>query len=166
MYKYKAYRCPKHRASKACDFNKMIFEVTFEKMLLENLEQYVEDAKVRALNITESGEEKVFKYNIEEINKEIERLNYSWRKGRIKTIEQYDREYDELMEQLELAQSEQNETTIINFEKIEAVLQSGWREIYKALDDEHKRAFWRNFISSIEVEWHGNIKRIKRVNFL
>lgn len=164
-YKYKVYRCPKHRMSNACDFKKVVFEGTFEKMLLENLEQYVEDAKVRATNITESGEGKVLKYNIEEINKEIERLNYSWKKGRIKTIEQYDREYDELIEQLELAQSEQAEANTIDFEKIEAVLQSDWKEIYKALDDEHKRTFWRNIISSIEIEWNGNIKRIKKVNF-
>ena len=165
-YKYKVYRCPKHRMSNACDFKKVIFEGTFEKMLLENFEQYVEDAKVRATEITESEEEKVLKYNIDEINKEIERLNYSWKKGRIKTIEQYDREYDELIEQLELAQSEQAETNTTDFEKIESVLQSGWQEIYKALDDENKRAFWRNLISSIDVEWNGNIKRIKRVNFL
>ena len=165
MYKYKAYRCPKHRMYNACDFKKMIFEVTLEKMLLENLEQHVKDAKVRALKIAESGEEKVLKYNIDEINKEIERLNYSWQKGRIKTIEQYDKQYDELMERLELAQSEKSKTTTIDFEKIEAVLQSDWKEIYKALDDEHKRTFWRNIISSIEIEWEGKVKRIKKINF-
>ena len=165
-YKYKAYRCPKHRANKACDFNKMIFEITFEKMLLENLEQYLQDAKVRELELAESGEEKVSKYNIEEINKEIERLNYSWRKGRIKTIEQYDKEYDELMEQLELAQNEKNETSTTDFEKIESVIRSGWQEIYKALDDENKRAFWRNIISSIEIEWKDKVKRIVKVHFI
>ena len=165
-YKYKAYRCPKHRASFACDFNKMIFEVTFEKMLLTNLEQYVEDAKVRAIEIKESNEQKVPKHNIEEINKEIERLNYSWQKGRIKTIEQYDKQYDELMERLELAQHEQNEISVTDFTEVESILQSEWREIYNALDDENKRAFWRNLISSIEVEWTNDVKRITKVNFL
>ena len=164
-YKYKAYRCPKHRASNACDFKKVIFEGTFEKMLLDNLEQYVADAKVRELEITESGEEKVAKHNVDEIHQEIERLNYSWQKGRIKTIEQYDKQYDELMERLEIAQSEQSKINVVDFEKIEAVIQSGWREIYNALDDEHKRAFWRDFVSSIEVEWNGDVKRIKQVDF-
>lgn len=166
MYKYKAYRCPKHRMSKACDFNKMIFEVTFEKMLLANLEQYVADAKIQALAVSELSEGKVPKYDVEAIHAEMERLNYSWQKGRIKTIEQYDKQYDELMERLELAQSEQNATSTTDFEKIESILQSDWKEIYKALDEENKRAFWRGIISSIEIEWHGNIKRIKRVNFL
>ena len=165
-YKYKSYRCPKHRGSNACDFKKSIFENTFEKMLLENLEQYVEDAKVRATKITDSGEEKVLMYDLEELHAELERLNYSWKKGRIKGgIEQYDREYDELIEKIELAKFEKENTEPKDFSKIESVLQADWKEIYTALDDENKRAFWRNLISSIEIEWHGNIKRIKRVNF-
>ena len=165
-YMYKAYRCPKHRMSNACDFKKVIFEGTFEKLLLNNLEQHLKNAKIRSVEVFESGEGKIPKYDINEINAEIERLNYSWRKGRIKTIEQYDKEYDELMEQLELAQSEQKETSTIDFDKIEVVLQSGWQEIYNTLDDEHKRAFWRNIISSIEIEWHDKVKQITKVNFL
>ena len=165
-YMYKVYRCPKHRASNACDFRKVVFEGPFEKMLLENLEQYVEDAKVSATKITDSGEEKVLKYDLDELHAELERLNYSWKKGRIKGgIEQYDREYDELIEKIELAKFEKENTEPKDFSKIESVLQEDWKEIYNALDDEHKRAFWRNLISSIELEWHGNIKRIKRVNF-
>ena len=166
QYKYKAYRCPKHRASNACDYKSVVFETSLEKILLENIDQYLKDAKIRAIEIAESPEEKISKYNVEEINKEIERLNYSWRKGRIKTIEQYDKEYDELMEQLELAQSERAETTMPNFEKIEEVLNSDWKEIYNALDDENKRAFWRNIISSIDIEWNKKVKRIVKVNFL
>lgn len=165
-YPYKQYCCPNNRQMKFCDFKKRLYESTVEKLLLNNIEQYVEDAKIRATEITESGEQKILKYNIDEINKEIERLNYSWRKGRIKTIEQYDKEYDELIEQLELAQSEQAEISTVDFEKIHAVLHSGWKEIYNALDDEHKRAFWRGIISSIEIEWTDEVKRITKVNFL
>jgi DNA invertase Pin-like site-specific DNA recombinase len=165
-YRYKKYRCPQHRLTNKCSFSKAISESILEKLLLANMEQYIEDAKVRASNITESGEEKVSKYNVEEITKEIERLNYSWRKGRIKTIEQYDEQYDELMEQLELAQSEQDKTNTIDFEKIYSVIHSDWKEIYTALDDEHKRSFWRGIISSIEIEWTTDIKRITKVNFL
>ena len=165
-HKYKTYRCPNHRANNKCDFNKSIFEATLEKMLLNNIEQYVEDAKIRSAEVFENSEGKTLKYDINEINAEIERLNYSWQKGRIKTIEQYDKQYDELLERLELAQSEQKETTTTDFEKIEEVLKGGWKEIYNELDDEHKRAFWRNIIHSIETEWTTEVKRITKVNFL
>ena len=166
-YKYKTYRCPKHRGSNACDFKKSIFETTLEKLLLENLEQYLADAKIRSVEIADSGEEKVLKYDLDELNAELERLNYSWKKGRIKGgIEQYDREYDELIEKIELAKFERESSEPKDFTQIETALHEGWREIYKALDDENKRAFWRNIISSIEVEWHDKIKRIEKVNFL
>lgn len=165
-YKYKKYRCNKHRTNKTCDYNKSISESVIEKLLLDNLEQYVEAAKIRSVEILDAGEGNVPKYDLDAIHAEIDRLNYSWQKGRIKTIEQYDKQYDALMEKLELAEKEQHRTKTQDFEAIEAVLTSGWRDIYNALDDEHKKAFWRNLIHSIEVEWNTNVKRITKVNFL
>ena len=165
IYHYPQYRCPKHHQSKTCSFKKLINEKTFEKMLMKDIGKLLEDAKISSVKVTEAGEAKVPMYDIEEINKEIERLNYSWQKGRIKTIEQYDKQYDELMERLELAQREQEETTTQDYEKIESMLHQGWEEIYKTLDNEHRRAFWRSFISSIEVEWTAEVKRITKVNF-
>jgi DNA invertase Pin-like site-specific DNA recombinase len=165
-YKYKKYRCPKHRITKSCDYAKSISESVIEKLLLNNLEQYVEDAKIRSVEITDAAESKTPKYNIDEINAEIERLNYSWQKGRIKTIEQYDKQYDALMEKLELAELEQQQASVQDFDHIEAVIKSGWRDIYNALDDENKKAFWRNIIQSIEIEWTTNSKRITKVIFL
>lgn len=164
-YLYKVYRCPKHRGNGECTFNKIVNESTTEKLLLKNISQYLEDAKISAIAVNDSGEAKIPKYDIDEINAEIDRLNYSWRKGRIKSIEQYDEEYDELMEQLELAKSERTEVDVRDFDKIEEVLQSGLETIYKALDEEHKRAFWRNIISSIEVNWTTNVKEITKVKF-
>lgn len=164
-YEYKRYRCPHNYQSGLCSFKKAIAESTVEKLMLKNIEQYIEDAKIRSIEIADSGEAKIPKYNIDEINEEIDRLNFAWRKGRIRTIEQYDKEYDELMEMLELAKSERGEMEVKDFEKIEAVLHEGWREIYNALDDEHKKAFWRGIISSIEIEWTTNVKRITKVNF-
>lgn len=165
IYYYKKYRCPKWQQDKACTFNKLVSEAVIERMLLKNMDQYLKDAKLRSVEIADAGETKVPKYDIEEINKEIERLNYSWQKGRIKTVEQYDKEYDALMEKLEMAQQEQHETSTKDFDKIEAVLHQGWQDIYKALDEEHKKAFWRSFISAIELEWTTDVKRIKRIIF-
>lgn len=166
-YKYNKYRCPQNRANHVCSFNKAVGEATLEKLLLKNLDQYIADAKIRSVEITESGEEKVLKYDIDELNAELERLNYAWKKGRIKGgIEQYDKEYDELIEKIELAKQEKENTEPKDFSKIETVLHSGWQEIYKALDAEHKKAFWRSIISSIEIEWSTDVKRITKVNFL
>lgn len=165
-YKYKKYRCPSFRTNTVCDNRKVVGEAAVEKLLLKHLEEYIQDAKIRATEIVDTEEPAVPKYDIDEINAEIERLNYAWKKGRIKGgIEQYDKEYDELMEKLELAQAERNEVSKKDFTKIEAVVQSGWQNIYRELTDENKQAFWRSFIASIEIEWTTETKRITRVNF-
>jgi hypothetical protein len=162
---YKKYRCPRHYQEKQCTFSKAVAESTIEKLMLQNIEQYIEDAKIRSVEIADSKEAKVLKYDIDAINEEIDRLNYSWQKGRIKTIEKYDEQYDALMEQLELAKKEKGEVEVKDFTQIEAVLHDGWKAIYSALDDEHKKAFWRGIVSRIELEWTTDVKRITKVDF-
>lgn len=164
-YKYKKYRCANHRLNNKCDFCKPIGESTLEKLLLANIEPMLEDVKIKSASVTETGKPKVLKYSIEDINEEIDRLNYSWKTGKIRKVEQYEKDYDELLQKLELAEAEQNQVTQKDFSHIEAILNSGWKAIYNNLDDEHKRAFWRSIISSIEVEWTTEKKALSKVNF-
>ena len=163
--RYYGYRCDKSLRDKECDFKTIVFENRMERLMLERVEEYIEKQEIGNIEISEK-ERITTKVDVEELRAELDRLNYSWQKGRIKTIEQYDKQYDALMEKLELAEKEQHRTKTQDFEAIEAVLSSGWRDIYNALDDEHKKAFWRNLIHSIEVEWDTNVKRITKVNFL
>lgn len=164
-YKYKSYRCNKWGAYGTCDYGKALMENTLEKVLLNNIEQYFEDVKIESVEIQESDQEKIFKYDIEQIYGEIDRLNYSWQKGMIRKVEQYEKQHDELMEKLALAEAERSTYVPRDFAKIEAILQTGWKEIYKKLDDDNKRAFWRSFIESFEPDWEGKEKKIKNLKF-
>lgn len=165
VYKYKRYRCGKNRKDHACSFNKSISENIFEKMMLKDIEKYMEEAKIRSAEVTDSNAVKIPKHNIEEINEQIDRLNYSWQTGKIRSVEKYEKDFAELMEKLEAAEAEQGNVELKDFSKIEAILHSGWREIYNNLDDAYKRAFWRSFIQSIEIDWTTKKKEITRVNF-
>ena len=165
LHEYKKYRCANHKVNDRCSFNKVVSENTLQKMLLANMEKYFEDAKIRSVEIKDSDEEKVPKHDIEAINEEIDRLNYSWKTGKIRKVEQYEKDFAELMEKLEAAEAEQGEVVVKDFGKIEAILHSGWEGIYDALEDEYKRAFWRSFIQSIEINWTTEKKEITRVNF-
>ena len=70
------------------------------------------------------------------------------------------------MEKINAAHEEQAEdSSEPDYEKIEAVLVAGWREIYARLDDEHKRAFWRSFVEEIQIDWSTKKKSIKDVIF-
>ena len=164
-YIYKMYRCSKWAISRRCTYNKAVNENTLEKMMLANIEIYLDEAKAHYSEIQDSDAFKVPKQNIDEINAQIDRLNYSWQTGKIRTVEKYEKDFDELMEKLEEAKKEQHEVVVKDFSKIESILHKGWREIYNALDDAHKRAFWRSFVYSIEVDWMSEDKKITGVNF-
>lgn len=165
VHKYKKYRCANCRTNNRCDFNKVVAEKTFERLMLANIEQYLEEAKIRSAEVNESDAVRIPQHNIDDIHDRIDRLNYSWQTGKIRKVEQYEKDYAELMELLEEAEAEQGEVAIRDFSKVEAILQEGWTAIYNNLDDSYKRAFWRSFIKSIEINWTTEKKEITRVNF-
>lgn len=165
VYIYKMYRCSRWAISRSCSYNKSINENTLEKLMLANVETYLADAKVKAAEIKDSDAFRIPQNNIDDIHAQIDRLNYSWQTGKIRKVEQYEKDYAELLDKLAKAEAEQGEVIIRDFSKIDAILHAGWKEIYKALDDAHRRAFWRSFVDSIEVDWMEKEKKIKRVNF-
>ena len=130
-----------------------------------SVEKFMNEAKLASVQISDSGEESVNKYDIDEIYERIDRLNYSWNTGKIRTVEKYESDYAELMEMLEKAEDERRAAPVKDFSRIEAILHDGWKAIYENLDDAYKRAFWRSFIQSIELEWTTAKKEINNVNF-
>ncbi len=164
-YRYKRYRCALNAMSGKCTFNKSVREATIEKMIFNEIEHHLENAKIASAEVSDSDKAKMKKYDIDKIHGQIDRLNYSWQSGKILKVEKYEQDFADLMEQLAAAETELRNTPVTDFSKIDNILNSGWREIYNALDDEHKRAFWRSFISSIEIEWTTETKKVKRVNF-
>ena len=164
-YKYKKYRCHNFRLNKNCTNLKVVSENVIEKLLLKNIEKYLEDAKIRNSEVEDSEKTKIPKYDVEQIHAEMDRLNYSWQKGRIRTVEQYEEQYEKLLEKLEKAEEEHGAIETKDFSKIEAVLHEGWRSIYDTLEEEYKRAFWRGIIRSIEVTWTTEKKEITKINF-
>lgn len=159
------YRCQRYQKERRCTFSKLVFEKTIEKKLLANIDKIIEKQELSNIQI-QAGEERVGKYDLKELQAELDRLNYSWRKGRIKSVEEYDKEYSELTELIEAAQ---NETVEIangpDYEKIKSVLRSGWEGIYKELDYEHKRAFWRSIVEEITIDWTKETKEISDIKF-
>lgn len=165
VYQYKKYRCSNCKIDRRCDFNKVVTEVTLERLLLANMEKYLNDAKVLATEITDSGTSNVSQYDIDEINEQIDRLNYSWQTGKIRKVETYEKDFAELLEKLEAAEAELNNVPVKDFSKVESILHDGWKVIYNELDDAHKRSFWRSFVRAIHIEWTTTKKEITRVEF-
>lgn len=162
-YRYYGYRCHKHRIHKRCDFTFIVFENKFEKLILDRIEEIIEEKEIRNIEISKKGS-KVGKYNVKELQAELDRLNYSWQKGRIKNVEEYDKKYDEIVAKIEAAESKVKEEPM-DFSRIKGTLSGGWKGIYEALDNEHKRAFWRSFVKEIQIDWGASKKDIEDIVF-
>ena len=162
---FKKYRCAKHRKNDTCHFNKAVSEKVLERMMLADIEKYLEEAKIQSAKIADTDAVKIPQHNINDIHDRIDRLNYSWQTGKIRKVEQYEKDYAELMDLLEKAEAEQGEVVVKDFGKIDAILHDGWRSIYDNLEDAYKRAFWRSFIKSIELNWTTEKKEVANVNF-
>ena len=163
QYTYYGYRCHKHRIHKRCDFASIVFENRMEKLMLDQIEEIIEAQELKNIEISEKGS-KVSKYNVKELQTELDRLNYSWQKGRIKSVEEYDKKYDEIVAKIAEAESTVKEKPK-DFSHIKKTLSGGWKGIYEALDNEHKRAFWRSFVKEIQIDWGASKKDLKDIIF-
>ena len=160
--RFYGYRCTKSNQDKNCKFRTLVFENTIEKMMLNRVEELIEQQEIE--NIEISKKQVVSKYDVDELRGELDRLNYSWQKGRIKSVEEYDKKYDALVAKIEEAEREIPEAPP-DYSHIKAILSDGWEAIYKALDNDHKKAFWRSFINEINLNWSKEHKEISDIKF-
>jgi hypothetical protein len=163
VYELKAYRCPRHRTNNSCSFAKCAFEVTIERSLLQCVESFLETERIGAANAQERAAVQNPKKKIESINAQIDRLNYAWQTGKIRTVEMYEAEYQNLVNQLEKVKQEQDAAPIRDFSNVDSMLRVGWRDAYKLLDDKRKREFWRSFIK--KIEWDYEAKEVIGIDF-
>ena len=97
------------------------------------------------------------------IQSEIDRLNILFQKGRI-TEEYYDSQYDMLSEKLNQLQNRSDNDNIEKYKKLQRTFSGDWLDIYQSLDNEHKNAFWKSTIKSIEID--PETRKLKGFHFL
>ena len=161
--RYYGYRCDKALRDKSCDFRMFIFESTMERKMLDRVEEILEAQEIKNIEISKK-EKVVSKHNVKDLRAELDRLNYSWQKGRIKSVEEYDEKYDALIAKIEEAEKTVQDKPK-DFSHIKKILSSGWKPIYKALDNDHKKSFWRSFVKEIHIDWSKENKEITEVIF-
>lgn len=152
-----AYRCNNFRRNKICTNNHALNEKKIEKQLLDNLDQYVTDEILRVTEIKEKKQPKVDNTKkIDDIKKEITRLNNMYRKGRIEDDE-YDKEYSILEKDLKHLQSLEQPQEEKDLTALKELLESDFRTLYEALDKPHKKAFWRKIIKEFTLDENKQI---------
>lgn len=151
---YWSYICSNHQRNKACPSGKVINEKNILEYLLNNVERLAKTHIAEVLEV-KPVENKVLPQNrINELLEEIDNLNYMFQKKRI-DIKKYDIEYEALERELANLQKEVPKESDITI--LEEFLQSGWKDVYNALDKENQRALWRNLIKEIKLDKQFNI---------
>lgn len=161
---YRYYRCINHYGNRLCSYSKVINEDTAETFLLDNITAIYENKKIVLEQISEK-QALPKKNDVNKYRKELDRLNNMYQKGRIDEGK-YDSEYLRITS---IIKEQETENLYIpaakkSFENIDKALSGDWVEIYRALDRENKRSFWRSIIKSIECNTDSGT--IKTVNFL
>lgn len=151
------YRCNKFRMEKTCENAASTAESKIEKQLLANLEKYIENEIIKVESINEIDNPIAdHSKKIEQLKKEIERLNTMFRKGRIEEKE-YDEEYAILERDLKNLESQKEPEEERNLDVLKGLLETDFRTIYNELDKAHKKAFWRNLIKEFTLDENKKI---------
>lgn len=146
-----SYRCNNRHRDRQCDNSHTVGEKKIEKQLLDNLEQYIANEVVKVTAIGDKAKPDVDNTKkIEELKKEMARLNKMFRKGNIEEDE-YDKDVAEVkgkLKKLEAAMDKQPERDL---SALKQLAESDYRSIYESLDRQHRKAFWRNIIKQFTL---------------
>lgn len=138
QHKYSYYRC-NYRVD--CDFRKLINQERLESWLLDNIE---EDFKV---NVTMKAPKKE---NPKKYREQLKRLNDIYLLGNISEQEYRTKSADLQHKIADLAKDQPKKEVFIK----------GWKDIYRMLDEKHRKAFWQNLIKEIHINENLQVTEI------
>ena len=152
---YQYYRCNKRNVHKQCTNATMISERIIETYLLyrikPEIQHYIEEYEMQAAQpVIQRPKVDVVK----KLEKELERLNYQYRKDRI-TEEQYDADYEDLVKKISearLREEKEKAPEVKDLEPLRKILDMDLIKLYKTFDQNEKLIFWRGIIKSITVQ--------------
>jgi hypothetical protein len=158
---YFYYRCANYSIEKICTFNVFASEKELEKLLLNNLDQYINEyfTEVQVSNNRADVDNELVNKQINDIKLEMKNTTTAFRKNRM-TEKEYDKEYNELEVRLKELESHLEPQIERDLTVYTDLLKSGWRELYMALTKENKRAFWRRYIKNIELNNDGTFSKV------
>ena len=151
---YHYYRCNHHKRDAQCTMNYAPSENVIERYLLDRIkpeiERYIEEYEMQAAQpVIKRPKVDVMK----KLEKELERLNYQYRKERIST-EEYDAEYESLVKKIaeaRLREEKEKAPEVKDLEPLRKILDLDLQSLYETFDQDEKLIFWRGIVKSITV---------------
>lgn len=155
---YCYYRCNRALIDKICKWTHRMSQNLIEEYLLNNLEKEYAGHQIRCQKAKERKKKVKETRTPEKLQKELERLNLLFQKGRIQW-DYYSEEYDRIEKELVELNNIQPEVEK-DLSYLEELLQSDFRSMYDKLTPENRRAFWRSTIKQIHINSDHTIKYV------
>lgn len=146
-YKYLSYRCRFKWTT--CTYKHSPSEKKIEKFLLKNLRDLLEK-EIYEVELEKAKPKKKPKSNLPALKERLRRLNVMYMAGNI-SDEDYLKDDAELKALIAKAESEAPPPER-NVEPLRELLNTDFEGVYKTLDQEEKRRFWRGLIKEIKFD--------------
>lgn len=143
---YKRYRCSAKYAKHppgAC-----VSESVAEEYMLKNVSPELHYTLYKIQSIANTSERK---NDSTKIKAEINRLNLLYQKGRLEE-NYYEQQYKQLENRRKAEQERNRIMSVEDFTPTRQQLCNGWNGLYRKLDPEHKKVFWKRIIKEIYID--------------
>lgn len=160
-YNYKKYKCDAYACKRGCTYGYNWSQNKIEQCLLDQLDDYITDT----INVQPTQKKKSTSINADRTKEELDRLNYMFQKGRL-SVADYDAQYQVLQGKLKDASANPVESTQDKLAKIREYINTGWKDVYIQLDEEHRRAFWHSFVKELHIERDKSSYTLKGITLL
>ena len=147
---YFSYRCP-DKEIQLCSNRHAVSQLKMETWLLAHLERLLK-LEVDRVEVAKSKPKPKVKTNIHALKERLRRLEVSYMAGN-RTDEEYLKEQSDIKKAIAKIERDTPENPEDrDLTHIIKVLNMDFKHVYETLDDDDKRAFWRNMIKEIHVE--------------
>ena len=145
------YVCPYRLNLHQCDYDKWIRQDRIESYLLERIKPELDAAEKPKMNLPKKpNQEKQTK----SLLAKLERAKNLYIDGDI-SKDEYSRRRDEIRSELGKLEQDRSE---LDYERLNAILNSGWRNMYDMIGPEDRAQFWRTILHHIEIKPDGTYK--------
>lgn len=149
---YIYYVCPYHLSYHACEYSVWHRQDRIEAFLLDNIKPMLDAANVKP-KISKQNERNNAN-RMKSLQAKLERLKNLYIDGDL-SKDEYTKKRDAVRAELGKLESDHSE---LDYEKLNAILNSGWRAMYDRIDPEDRAHFWRTILHHIEIKPDGTYK--------
>lgn len=146
------YACQYHLEYHQCGYSKSHRQDSIEAFLLDNIKPMLDAVHIETKNIKRNTAKN--QNRRKSLESKLDRLKNLYIEGDI-SKEIYAEKRDKVKIELERIRADHAE---LDYDKLNAILNSGWRSLYDRIDPEDRARFWRTILHHIEIKPDGTYK--------